>query len=290
MIQLACGHGQAREELQTVFVSDIHLGSRYCQASRFFEFIDSHDIHDLYLVGDIIDGWRLKRRWRWPEIYHRIFRRLLEMQREGTRLHYAPGNHDEFLRHYLMDFGVVDVADEFVYETVNGGRMLVLHGDRFDRVESSIPWLSIIGATAYETIMWLNHATNAALKSVSMSEKYWSGQVKQKVKTVVKFISDFESSVSEYARQQGCDGVICGHIHVPSIVDHQDIVYCNTGDWVEHCTALVEHHDGSWELRDLMSGGQYAAGVTKEGDALLGQLGRRRLEKTDADHLCAGAV
>lgn len=250
--------------IRAAFVSDLHLGSRYCKADAFYDFICSHEIAELYLVGDIIDGWRLARQWRWPEVYHQILRRFLDMQSAGTRLYYAPGNHDEFLRHYLRDFGVVEIANEFVYESTSGKQMLVLHGDRFDRVESSLPWLSVLGARAYETLMWLNYSTNRVLGPVIGTEMQFSSRVKQSVKRAVQFISDFEQEVAMYARGKGCDGVICGHIHVPAVSEHAGTTYCNTGDWVEHGTALVEYQDGTWEL----------TGVSIDGENLLQCIGR----------------
>ena len=250
--------------IRAAFVSDLHLGSRYCKAHAFYDFISSNEVDELYLVGDIIDGWRLARRWRWPDIYHRILRRLLDMQSAGTRLYYTPGNHDEFLRHYLRDFGIIELANEFIYESTGGKRILVLHGDRFDRVESCMPWLSIVGANAYEFLMWLNYSVNRVLRSVNGGEVHFSSRVKQSAKRAVQFISDFEEEVAAYARGKGCDGVICGHIHVPAVSDHSGTTYCNTGDWVEHGTALVEYKDGTWEL----------TGVSIDGEDLLRRIGR----------------
>lgn len=237
-----------RKRVRTAFVSDIHVGSRYCQAERFLSFLYEHDIDRLYIVGDFIDGWRLRRKWHWPKVYHRIFHRLLQMQAAGTELYYTPGNHDEFLRNYLHDFGIVNVADEFVHKAEDGRQFLVMHGDRFDDVEQSFQWLSVFGASMYEFLMWTNYATNCVRHALGFSEWHYAGAVKMKFKGAVNFISDFESRIAQYARGRDCDAVICGHIHAPTVQKIGDVTYCNTGDWVEHCTAIVEHTDGSWEL------------------------------------------
>lgn len=237
-----------QKHVRTAFVSDVHIGSHYCQAERFLSFLNEHDIERLYIVGDFIDGWRLRRKWHWPKVYHRIFHRLLEMHAAGTELYYTPGNHDEFLRNYIQDFGIVHVADEFVHQADDGRQFLVMHGDRFDDIEQTCQWLSIVGASMYEFLMWTNYATNCVRLLLGFSEWHFAGAVKMKFKGAVNFISDFESRIAQYARGRNCDAVICGHIHAPTVQKIDEITYCNTGDWVEHCTAIVEHTDGSWEL------------------------------------------
>ena len=237
-----------RTRVRTAFVSDVHLGSRYCQADRFLAFLEQHEIDELYLVGDFIDGWRLRCTWRWPEVYHRIFHRLLEMHAEGTKLFYTPGNHDDFLRHYLRNFGFINIQDEFVHAAQDGRRFMVMHGDRFDEVEQTCQWLSITGAKLYEFLLWTNYRINSFRRLLGMNEWHYCGAVKMSFKGAVNFISDFEAKIARHARNRGCDAVICGHIHAPVIQDLEEITYCNTGDWVEHCTALLEHEDGSWEL------------------------------------------
>ena len=237
-----------RIKLRTAFVSDTHLGSRYCQADRFLEFLQTHEMNDLYLVGDIIDGWRLRRSWRWPEVYHQIIRRLLELHRSGTRIYYTPGNHDEFLRNYLDDFGILQIADEFVHQADDGRRFLIMHGDRFDEVEQQCKWLSVVGARLYEFLLWTNLTVNRMRRLARREDWHYCGRVKMKFKTAVNFISDFETKIANHARARNCDAVICGHIHKPTVQKIEEITYCNTGDWVEHCTAIVEHLDGSWEL------------------------------------------
>lgn len=234
--------------VRTAFVSDVHLGSRYCQADRFLAFLEQHEIEELYLVGDFIDGWRLRTTWRWPQVYHQIFHRLLAMHAEGTRLYYTPGNHDEFLRNYLRNFGFIDINDEFVHKAQDGRRFMVMHGDKFDEVEQTCQWLSVIGASLYESLLWSNYSINRVRRLLNLEEWHYSGAVKMKFKGAVNFISDFESKIARHARTRNCDAVICGHIHAPTVQMIDEITYCNTGDWVEHCTAIIEHTDGSWEL------------------------------------------
>jgi len=288
-------HGQrtAEWDFPTVFVSDVHLGSKYCHAEEFLSFLENYRIGELYLVGDIIDGWRLRRKWRWPAVYHRIFHRLLQMSAEGTRLYYTPGNHDEFLRNYLQDFGFVDVADEFYYESRSGNRFLITHGDKFDEVEASIPWLSMIGSSAYESLMWLNHMVNDVRGMMKLPNCRFSSRVKQSVKRAVKFISDFEVSLADYALTKNCDGVICGHIHAPVMRQVGKVAYYNTGDWVEHCTALIEHHDGTWEVRDYLPDKQSEIEGSSNGEDFLQHVGRgsgsRRSGRGDRRQLAASA-
>ena len=239
---------EAPTHVRTAFVSDLHLGSRYCQAERFLAFLNQHEIDELYLVGDFIDGWRLRRTWRWPAVYHQIFHRLLMMHAKGTKLYYTPGNHDEFLRNYLQDFGFVEIADEFVHHALDGRDVLIMHGDKFDEVEKQCRWLSIVGASLYEFLLWTNYCIYRVRAMCKCDEWHYSGKVKMKFKTAVNFISDFESKIAQHARNRNCEAVICGHIHAPTVQKIDEITYGNTGDWVEHCTAILEHTDGSWEL------------------------------------------
>lgn len=238
----------SRTSVRTAFVSDTHLGSRYCQADRFLSFLQQYEMQELYLVGDILDGWRLQRRWRWPKVYHAIMHRLLELQRSGTRLYYTPGNHDEFLRHYLHDFGIIQVQDEFIHHAEDGRRFLVMHGDKFDQIQQQCRWLSTVGASLYEFLLWTNFSVNRIRNLLGLHDWHYCGQVKMQFKTAVNFISDFEAQIATYAQKRRCEAVICGHIHKPTVQHIGNIVYCNTGDWVEHCTAIVEHLDGAWEL------------------------------------------
>lgn len=242
--------GATRCRFRTLFVSDVHLGCRYAQAERFLEFLQSVEVERLYIVGDFIDGWRLARRWYWQSVYIRIIQRLVQLAAQGTQVCYAPGNHDEFLRDYFHDFGLMTVADQFLHETADGRRFVVIHGDQFDSVERKAKWLSLIGANAYDYLVWANGVVNQVRRQFKMSDCRFSSRVKVWAKQAVQFVSDFEERLVCHAKELECDGVICGHIHVPRIDSFGEVTYCNTGDWVEHCTALVEHDSGELELID----------------------------------------
>ncbi len=240
--------GTAPRRLRTLFVSDVHLGCRYSQAEEFLAFLEGIEVERLYLVGDFIDGWRLKRRWHWQAVYVRIFQRLVQLATQGTRICYAPGNHDEFLRDYLHDFGFVTVADQFVHRTADGRRFVVIHGDKFDDVERRAKWLSVIGAYGYDSLVHANGLVNWVRSGLRLADCRFSTRVKIWAKQAVRFVSDFEDRLVCHAKELHCDGVICGHIHVPRLDRYRGIVYCNTGDWVEHCSALVEYESGELEL------------------------------------------
>jgi UDP-2,3-diacylglucosamine pyrophosphatase LpxH len=237
-----------RGRFRTIFVSDVHLGCRYSQAENFLQFLESVHPEGLYLVGDFIDGWRLKRRWHWQAVYIKIFQRLMKLAAQGTRIYYTPGNHDEFLRDYLHDFGFVTVADQFVHKTADNRRLIVLHGDQFDRIEGHARWLSMAGAFAYDALVAMNSRVNRLRSYFRLDEFRFSARVKVWAKRAVQFISDFEERLVCHAKDRECHGVVCGHIHVPRLDHFGDVVYCNTGDWVEHRSALVEHHTGELEL------------------------------------------
>lgn len=247
----AC-QGRPDRRIRSIFISDTHLGCRYAHAEALLAFLHRHQPEFLYLVGDIIDGWRLKRSWFWQPVYNRIFQRLLHMSSAGTRVRYTPGNHDSFMRPFMRDFGhvlgFVEIRDEFQHVAADGRRYVVMHGDQFDNVEIRAQWLSVIGAFAYDALVWVNCLVNRVRKIAGLTHYPYSAKVKQSVKQAVTFLSNFERSLSEHARQRRCQGIICGHVHTPVISDQHGIVYCNTGDWVEHCSALVEYDDGHLEL------------------------------------------
>lgn len=236
---------------RSVFISDIHLGSRGCKAERLIDFLRRMECDHLYLVGDIIDGWRLKKRWFWPESHGRVLYMLLERAGRGARVTYLPGNHDESMRSMLgQDVGGITVVDETVHETADGRRLLVIHGDRFDSVVRDMKWLALIGAVAYETSVMANSLLNAA--RLRLGYQYWSlsGYLKNQVKAACSFMDGFERSLAAEARRQQVAGVVCGHIHKPKMQTIDDVLYVNDGDWVENCSALVEHADGRLELLD----------------------------------------
>ncbi len=235
--------------VRALFLSDIHLGMRAVKAYQLLEFLKRHDAETIYLVGDIVDGWRLQKSWFWPPEYNDITMMLFEKALAGTRMVVLPGNHDEFLREYLGTyFGDIEFVDRTVHVTAQGKAYLVIHGDQFDIVVANAKWLAFVGDWAYRTALRVNGVINWVRRRMGLS--YWSlsAWAKHKVKNVVSIIGRFEEALSLEARQSGADGVICGHIHHADMHDRLGIHYINTGDWVESCTAVAENHDGSFEL------------------------------------------
>ena len=236
-------------QVQSIFISDVHLGFPGCSADYLCEFLDQTRSENLFLVGDIIDFWYLRKRKYWPSSHSRVVRKILRKAQEGTRVVLVPGNHDETLRQYNgMRIGPIEVHDHLVHETVDGRRLLVLHGDQFDSVVRCSPLLAVIGSGLYGALLVMNRWINAARRRFGL--EYWSlaAYLKNKVKNAVQYISRFEEAVVTAARRERVDGVICGHIHRAEITRFENITYMNCGDWVESCTALVEHFDGRIEL------------------------------------------
>lgn len=239
----------AHRHFRTLFLSDVHLGTRGCQAHLLLDFLRYHDAETVYLVGDIVDGWRLKRNWYWPQEHNDVVQKLLRKGRRGARIIYVPGNHDEFLRDYIgTHFGGVEVHDEIVHETAAGEKYLVIHGDRFDIVVRHAKWLALFGDWAYVAALNVNIVLNMLRRRLGFS--YWSlsAWAKLKVKNAVNFIGAFEDALANEAQRRHLDGVICGHIHHAKLQQGQTMTYINTGDWVESCTAAVEHQDGTFEI------------------------------------------
>jgi UDP-2,3-diacylglucosamine pyrophosphatase LpxH len=235
--------------VRALFLSDLHLGTSGCQADLLLDFLRRYETDRIYLVGDIVDGWRLRKGWYWPQAHNDVVQKLLRKVRKGSSIIYIPGNHDEFLRDYLgISFGGIQIADRMIHETVDGSRYLVIHGDQFDVVVSNARWLAFLGDWAYETLLKMNGGVNLLRRRLGLP--YWSlsSWAKLKVKNAVNYVGDFERYLSEEARKAGADGVICGHIHHAADHAMHGIRYLNTGDWVESCTALVEHHDGRFEI------------------------------------------
>ncbi len=236
---------------RTVWISDIHLGTAGCNADLLLDFLKSIQPETLYLVGDIIDGWKLKRGWYWPARHNDVVRRILKLAARGTRVIYIPGNHDEMLRPYAgLSLGGVEIALEAIHTTADGKRFLVCHGDEFDAVVLYHRWLAWAGDIGYSLLLRLNVHFNRARRLFGLP--YWSisAHIKKRVKNAVAFIGRFEAAVAEAARLRGLDGVVCGHIHSAEIRDFSGITYLNDGDWVESCTALAEHSDGRIEIID----------------------------------------
>ena len=235
--------------LRALFLSDIHLGTRDCQAELLIDFMRLHEAETIYLVGDIVDGWRMRRSWFWSQAHNDVVQKLLRKARKGARLVYITGNHDEFLRDYLgTHFGGVEVMDRCLHEAADGRRFLVIHGDQFDVVVRHARWLAYLGDWAYDFALWANTWFNRIRRACGLP--YWSlsAWAKLKVKNAVSFIGAFEEALTQEARKVGADGVVCGHIHHAAIRDMAGITNVNTGDWVESCTAVAEHHDGHMEI------------------------------------------
>lgn len=238
---------ERRGVVRTLFISDIHLGCRHSQAGPLLELLERFEPEQVYIVGDFIDGWKLRNRWRWLPVYDDVIRRLMELKRQGTQLFYTPGNHDNFLRGFLANFGVVDIQDQFVHTAADGRRYVVMHGDQFDKVEQEKQWLSLVASYAYDVLLTANWLGNR-LRGKKHDPYAFCAGVKARVKRLVTHVSDFEDQLLQSAEESDCDGVICGHIHVPRIEEIGKVAYLNTGDWVENCSALVEFSDGSFDL------------------------------------------
>ncbi len=240
---------EGRRQFRTIWISDIHLGTRGCNAGMLIDFLDHVDSETLYLVGDIIDGWRLKKKFYWPAAHNDIVWRLLKRAKRGTKVIYIPGNHDEVFRQFSgLDFGGISIRRKAIHQTADGRRLLVLHGDEFDAITLAHKWLAHVGDFAYNGLMALNRGVNAFRRRFNMP--YWSlsKHAKAKVKNAVEFISNYEEIVAQAAGARGVDGVVCGHIHTAEHRMIDGVEYWNDGDWVEGCTALVEHFDGRMEV------------------------------------------
>jgi UDP-2,3-diacylglucosamine pyrophosphatase LpxH len=231
--------------VRTVWISDLHLGTPGCRADALLDFLKHVDCECLYLVGDIIDGWQLRRSWYWPQAHNDVVQKLLRKVRKGTRVVFVPGNHDEFARRYVAhEFGGIELVEDAIHVTADGRRLWVTHGDLFDGVIQCAKWLAYVGDNLYEFTLRLNRHFNRLRARLGLP--YWSlsKYLKLKVKRAVSYVSDFERAVAHEARKRGVDGVVCGHIHHAEIRDIDGVLYCNDGDWVESMTALVEHFDG----------------------------------------------
>lgn len=234
---------------RALFLSDIHLGKRGCQADLLLDFLRHHDADTFYLVGDIIDGWALKGGWFWPQSHNDVIQKLLRKVRKGSKMIFVPGNHDEFARDYLgLNFGGVDVMDSVIHRTADGRRFLVTHGDQFDIVVNHARWLALLGDWAYEVALFSNVWFNKARRALGFPYWSFSAWAKLRVKDAVSYIGSFEKTLADEARKRDVDGVICGHIHHAVIRDIDGIVYVNVGDFVESCTAVAEHDDGRLEI------------------------------------------
>jgi UDP-2,3-diacylglucosamine pyrophosphatase LpxH len=238
-------------KLRTVWISDVHLGTPGCQAQALLHFLRHVECETLFLVGDIIDGWQLRRQWFWPQAHNDVVQKVLRKARKGTRVIFVPGNHDEFARKYLgHNFGGVDVVEDHIHTTADGRQLWVTHGDLFDGVIQCAKWLAYVGDWAYELTLRINRHFNSLRARLGLP--YWSlsKYLKLKVKRAVSYVGDFEEAVAREARARGVHGVVCGHIHHAEMRMIDGVLYCNDGDWVESLTALVEHPDGRLEVID----------------------------------------
>jgi len=239
----------ATRHYRAIWISDIHLGTSGCQAECLLDFLRHFESDRLYLVGDILDGWQLRKGWYWPQAHNDVVQKVLRKARKGTHVVYIAGNHDEIVRQFIgMHFGDIEIADEAVHTLLDGRKLWVVHGDLFDGVMQHARWLALLGDTAYTIILKLNRWFNAVRHRLGFS--YWSlsQYLKQKVKKAVNFITAFEEAVIDEARRRGYQGVVCGHIHKAEMREINGMLYCNDGDWVESMTALVETLDGELQL------------------------------------------
>lgn len=236
---------------KSIFISDIHLGTKDSEVEKLLLFLKDIECENLFLVGDIIDGWELRRAWRWDQHHSDFIQKLLRRARKGTKIYYILGNHDEFLRHFLpIAIGDnIELCDEFVYNALDGKKYLVIHGDLFDTITMTKKWLAYLGDKTYLFLLRLNKPLNF-IRMNMLGCHYWSlsRYLKLSVKKAVNYIFDYEFILASHTKLKGLDGVICGHIHEAAIKDIDTIKYLNCGDWVESCTAIAENYSGDWEI------------------------------------------
>jgi UDP-2,3-diacylglucosamine pyrophosphatase LpxH len=245
---------------RAVFISDIHLGTRTSQAGALLDFLRTVEADTFYLVGDIVDFWRVRRGPHWPQAHNDVLQKLLRKARRGSRLVFIPGNHDEGLRDFCgMHFGGIEIRHRCIHLTAAGRRYIVMHGDEFDIVVRNARWLAFLGDRGYETALWLNNPLNWVRRHLGLGYWSFSAYLKNSVKKAVAFIGAYEETVAGEARRHGADGIICGHIHHAADRRIGDVHYLNCGDWVESCTAIVESRDGELRLIRWDAGASWSA-------------------------------
>ena len=252
--------------VRSIFLSDIHLGTRACQAERLVDFLRAYEAENIFLIGDIVDFWSMSRSIYWTPAQNTFVQKILRRARRGERVIFIPGNHDEALREYVgIAFGDIEVLTEHVHQLADGRRFLLLHGDEFDQITRHHRWVAVLGDVAYNLLVRLNGLLSWMRRRMGISG-YWSlaGYAKRRIKKALQFIFDFEDSAVHSARQRGLDGIICGHIHSATIRQIGELTYVNCGDWVDSCTAIVEHSDGSLELIAWGSGEITAAQIAAQ--------------------------
>jgi UDP-2,3-diacylglucosamine pyrophosphatase LpxH len=237
-------------KVRSIFLSDIHLGTRGCQADSLIAFLREYESEHLFLLGDIIDFWAMNRSIHWTAAQNTVVQKVLRRARHGEKVMLIPGNHDEALREFVgASFGDIRVVGEHIHETADGRKLLLLHGDEFDQVTRHHRWLAVLGDIGYNLLVRINSWLSWVRRSLRISG-YWSlaGYAKRRVKSAVSFIFDFEDAVIHTVRERGLDGIVCGHIHSATLRETDGVLYINCGDWVDSCTAIVEHPDGRLEL------------------------------------------
>jgi UDP-2,3-diacylglucosamine pyrophosphatase LpxH len=237
---------------QSIFISDVHLGSRGCKADLLCDFLKNHSCNNLFLVGDIIDGWRLKRKYFWPQSHSNVIRRVLTAAKRDTKVTYVVGNHDDALRDLLpfdVHFGNIELVNQTRYTALDGNQYMIIHGDLFDGVlRTRLQWLYHLGDVLYNVLLRLNVVVSRVRNWLGLPHWSLSQYLKNKTKEAVNYVNNFEELITDYCRKQQAQGVICGHVHRAEIKTVGDIVYMNDGDWVESCTALVETLQGEWKI------------------------------------------
>jgi UDP-2,3-diacylglucosamine pyrophosphatase LpxH len=256
--------GGSRARYRAVFVSDVHLGTKSCHALALRRFLQSVDCEHLYLVGDIVDVWSMKRRWYWPQDHVNVVQTVLEKARSGVHVVYVPGNHDEVFRDFLgLDFGGIQIRGRTVHVTAAGRRLLVVHGDEFD-AHVKVGWLYRAGSVAYDAALVVNRWIDRVRRRLGLP--YWSlaAFLKHKLRKAMRYVAEFEACLAKMARDEGLDGVVCGHIHKAAATVVDGIEYYNDGDWVDGGTALVEHADGRMEVLHVLAQGAERAAVARQ--------------------------
>jgi len=241
--------GDLPRKWRSIWISDLHLGTRGCRADLLLEFLRRHESEYLYLVGDVVDGWSIRRSWYWNDEHNQVIEAVLEKSSRGTRVAYVTGNHDEFLRRFSgLMFGGIALKDEAVHCTADGRDLLIVHGDRFDLCIRNARWLAHLGDRAYQLAQLVNRGLNVLRRAFGAEPWSLAGWLKQRVKSALSYVDDFERALAAEARRRGFDGVVCGHVHHACIREVDGVLYCNDGDWVDSCTALVEDHAGKLSI------------------------------------------
>ena len=236
-------------QYRSIFISDVHLGSYGCQAEKLLNFLQNTTCDQLFLVGDIIDGWQMRGRVYWPESHERVMKQLLEMAKSGTKVRYITGNHDEFLRNYgALQFDTIEIVDEYRLRNKDGSEFLVIHGDQYDVITKYARWISTLGDVGYNLLLRINVVVNKVRSLLGYDYWSFSKWVKDSVKQAVSYVGDFEATVASVCNQHGYAGIICGHIHKAANREVGGVRYLNCGDWVESCTAILHTHDGQFQV------------------------------------------